>query len=131
MNIPEGLFYTDKHQYVKKEGDITIVGITDFAQNQLGDIITCDLNAGDMVGASFSAGDLFEDISIEAQKAVADIFAPISGQITEVNEALEDEPEKINEDPYGVGWIVKIKPSNFDKDKTNLMDAAAYAASLK
>jgi len=131
INVPEGYLYTNKHQYVKKEGNIVIVGITDFAQNQLGEIITCDLNAGDMVGASFKTGDLLEDISIEAQKAIADIFAPVGGEIVEVNESLEDAPEKINEDPYGKGWLLKIKPSNFDKDKAQLMDAAKYAASLK
>jgi glycine cleavage system H protein len=129
INIPEGLLYSDKHQYAKKEGDLVIVGVTDFAQAQLGEIITCDL--ADAVGVSLGAGDLIEDLSVEAQKAVADIFAPVAGEIVEVNEALEDEPEKINEDPYGEGWLLKIKPSNFNGDKAKLMDAAAYAASLK
>ncbi|TFG19792.1 MAG: glycine cleavage system protein GcvH [Promethearchaeota archaeon] len=129
MNIEEGLFYSDKHQYAKIEGDLVIVGVTDFAQAQLGEIITCDL--ADAVGATVGAGDLIEDLSVEAQKAVADIFAPVGGEIVAVNEALEDEPETVNADPYGDGWLVKIKPSNLSGDKANLMDAAAYAASLK
>jgi len=129
INILEGLFYSDKHQYAKLEGDLVIVGVSDFAQAQLGEIITCDL--ADAKGATVGAGDLIEDLSVEAQKAVADIFSPVAGEIVEVNEALEDEPEKVNEDPYGAGWLIKIKPSNFEGDKANLMDAAAYAASLK
>jgi len=129
INVPEDLLYSDKHQYAKLEGDLVIVGVTDFAQAQLGEIITCDL--ADAVGAKLGAGDLVEDLSVEAQKAVADIFAPIAGEIVEVNEALEDEPETINADPYGAGWLLKMKPSNFDGDKAKLMDAAAYAASLK
>ena len=128
INIPEDFFYSDKHQYAKLEGDLAIVGISDYAQSQLGEIITCDL--ADAAGVTVAAGDLI-DVSVEAQKAVADIFAPVSGEVVEVNEALEDEPEKINEDPYGEGWLFKIKASNFDGDKANLMDAAAYAASLK
>ncbi len=129
INIIEGLFYSDKHQYAKIEGDLVIVGVTDYAQSQLGEIITCDL--ADAIGVTVEAGDLLEDISVEAQKAVADIFAPIGGEVVAVNEALEDEPETINADPYGEGWLLKIKPSNLDGDKANLMDAAAYAASLK
>lgn len=129
INVPENLLYSDKHQYAKKDGDLVIVGLTDFAQAQLGEIITCDL--ADALGANVGAGDLLEDLSVEAQKAVADIFAPVGGEVVEVNEALEDEPEKINEDPYGEGWLVKIKPSNFNGDKVNLMNAATYAASLK
>jgi len=129
VNIPEDYLYSDKHQYAKKDGDLVIVGVSDFAQAQLGEIITCDL--ADAVGVTVSAGDLIEDLSVEAQKAVADIFAPVGGEIVEVNEALEDEPETINADPYGEGWLLKIKPSNFDGDKAKLMDAAKYAASLK
>jgi glycine cleavage system H protein len=129
VNIIEGLLYSDKHQYAKVEGDLVIVGVTDFAQAQLGEIITCDLV--DAKGITVEAGDLLDDLSVEAQKAVADIYAPIGGEIVEVNEALEDEPETINADPYGAGWLLKIKPSNLDGDKAKLMDAAAYAASLK
>ncbi len=129
INVQEDLLYSDKHQYAKKDGDLVIVGVSDYAQAQLGEIITCDL--ADAVGITIGAGDLIEDISVEAQKAVADIFSPVGGEIVAVNEALEDEPETINADPYGAGWLLKIKPSNFDGDKANLMDAAAYAASLK
>ena len=128
IDIPEGVFYSDKHQYAKQDGDLVIVGVSDFAQAQLGEIITCGL--ADAEGVTVAAGELI-DVSVEAQKAVADIFSPISGEVVEVNEALEDEPETINSDPYGAGWLFKIKPSNFDGDKANLMDAAAYAASLK
>lgn len=123
IDFPDNLQYSEKHQWVDEDGKI---GITDFAQAQLGEIIMVDLDADGMVGEEFSAGDLFEDIAVEAQKAVADVYCPVSGKIVEANEDLEDEPEMINEDPYGA-WLFKLEVSS----KDGLMDAAAYAEFCK
>lgn len=125
LNFPDNLLYSEQHQWVSNDGKI---GITDFAQSQLGEIITVDLDADSMIGTEFNAGDLFEDIAVEAQKAVADIYCPVSGKIIDANTVLEDECEKINEDPYGEGWIFKLEVSS--KPNT-LMSAAKYVAYLK
>ncbi|MCP4763531.1 MAG: glycine cleavage system protein H [archaeon] len=118
VKIPDNLLYSDKHQWVNDAGEI---GLSDFAQASLGEIITCDLAEDDYKGKEIKAGDLFEDISVEAQKAVADVYCPVSGKIVAVNIDLEDEPEKINEDAYSA-WLFKLEVS----DKSGLMDATAY-----
>src|SRR5574344_969096 len=104
MNIPNNLKYSKDHEWVKVDGDIALVGITDFAQNQLGDIVFVDIQTE---GENLSQGDVFG--AIEAVKTVADALMPISGKISEVNPALEDSPELVNKDPYGEGWMVKIE----------------------
>jgi glycine cleavage system H protein len=104
VNIPADLKYTKEHEWVKIDGDIALVGITDYAQGELGDIVFVELPS---VGDNIKAGDSFG--TIEAVKAVSEIFAPISGEVAEVNELLEDDPMVINGDPYGNGWMIKIK----------------------
>lgn len=113
MNIPESLKYTKDHEWVALDGDIATVGITDFAQNELGDIVFVDIQT---VGESLAQGDKFGDI--EAVKTVAEAYMPMSGEVLEVNEELEAAPELVNSDPYGKGWMIKIKCSDlaeFDK----------------
>ena len=120
MNIPSDLKYTKDHEWVKVNGDIATVGITDYAQSELGDVVYVELPEE---GAEVSMHETFG--SIEAVKAVADIFSPVSGEIIEINEAIQDDPEKVNQDAYGAGWMVKISLSNPD-ELSQLMDAAAY-----
>lgn len=122
MNIPSNLKYTKDHEWVKIEGDTAIVGITDFAQNELGDIVFVDIQTE---GETLAKEEAFG--AIEAVKTVADAFMPVSGTVIEVNAALEDAPEKVNEDPYGEGWMVKITISN-PAEIEELLDAAAYQA---
>ena len=120
MNIPENLFYTSEHEWIKIENDTAIIGITDFAQSELGDIIFLELPDLDSV---FNAGDIFG--TIEAVKTVSDLYMPLDGKITEVNSVLSDNPEKVNEDPYDEGWIVKIIiDENATKDE--LLDSKKY-----
>ncbi|MGD9488804.1 MAG: glycine cleavage system protein GcvH [Calditrichaceae bacterium] len=121
MSIPGELKYTKDHEWTKTEGDIVVVGITDYAQGELGDVVFVELPE---VGDKVSMGDSFG--TIEAVKAVADLFSPVSGEIVEINGALEDEPETVNKDPYGEGWMVKIKISDTSELK-DLMDADAYS----
>ena len=124
MNIPEGLKYSKEHEWVRVEGDIAIIGISDFAQGELGDIIYVDIES---VGEELSANDIFG--SVEAVKTVSDLFIPISGKVLEFNDKLTDEPELVNTDAYGEGWMIKMKiadPSELDA----LMDAAAYKAAI-
>lgn len=120
MNTPENLKYSNDHEWVRVEGDIAIVGITDFAQDQLGDIVFVDIQCE---GDTLSKGERFG--SIEAVKTVADAFMPVSGEIIEINTALESAPESVNSDPYGEGWMVKVKMSDTSELDT-LLDAAAY-----
>lgn len=120
MNIPENLKYTKDHEWVKVEGDIAIVGVTDFAQGELGDIVFVEIET---VGETLEKEETFG--TIEAVKTVSDLFMPISGDILEKNEALDDSPEVVNKDPYGKGWMIKVKisdPSEYDE----LLDATAY-----
>ncbi len=120
MNIPAELKYTKDHEWVKIDGDVATVGITDYAQGELGDVVFVELPAeGDTVEQGGTFG------TIEAVKAVADLFSPVSGEVTEVNGALEDAPEAVNKDPYGDGWMVKIKISDASQ-LDELLDAAAY-----
>ncbi|MHA1683661.1 MAG: glycine cleavage system protein H [Promethearchaeota archaeon] len=135
-DVKDGLLYTKTHQWFDPASGKC--GITDHAQEQLGEIVYVELKWDDgLAGANVSAvtfdgddpaSDPIEDVSVESQKAVGDIYAPVSGEIGEVNELLQDEPEKINEDPYGDGWLFTIKASNLDGEKGSLMDAAAYKA---
>ena len=120
MNVPDNLKYTDQHEWVKIEGDTGTVGITDFAQNALGEITYVELPTA---GQDVSKGD--EVGSVESSKAASSIYAPAGGMIIEVNEALEDQPELVNGEPYAGGWMYKLALSN-PGEVTGLMDAAAY-----
>lgn len=119
MNTPNELKYTKDHEWVKIEGDTAIIGITDYAQSELGDIVYVDV---DTEGDELEAGEVFG--TIEAVKTVSDLFLPVSGEVVEVNAKLEDEPELVNSDPYGDGWIIKVKVS--DLNEGELLDAEAY-----
>lgn len=120
--IPEGLLYTKEHEWAKSIGDgIVLVGVTDYAQKQLHEIVYVELPEVDMeVNSSDSIG------AVESVKAVSDVFSPVSGTVVEVNESLLDSPELINEDPYGRGWIAKIRAKNLENDLSKLLDAKAY-----
>ena len=120
MNIPAELKYTKDHEWVKIEGDTAIVGITDFAQSELGDIVFVDVES---VDEELNAGDVFG--SVEAVKTVSDLYLPVSGKVVEFNEDLESEPELVNTDPYGKGWIIKLKIAN-DADQSELLSAEQY-----
>lgn len=124
MNIPAELRYSKDHEWVRVEGDTAVVGITDFAQSQLGDIVFVDVTTE---GETLSQHDIFG--TIEAVKTVSDAFLPVGGEIIEFNQGLNDAPESVNRDPYGEGWMVKVKmddPSQLD----SLLDAAAYRAMI-
>jgi glycine cleavage system H protein len=122
MNVPQNLKYTKDHEWVLVEGDVATVGITDFAQGELGDIVYVEIET---VGESIDHEEVFG--SVEAVKTVSDLFMPISGEIIEFNEKLEADPELVNSDPYGDGWMIKVKIS--DASQVNsLLDAAAYSA---
>ena len=123
-DIPEDLRYTEEHEWVRLEGDEVVVGITDHAQDALPDIVYVELPE---VGTSVSAGDGFG--SVESVKSVSEIFAPLSGELSAVNEALEDAPELINDDPYGTGWIVRMRLED-NRVFSDLLDAAGYRALL-
>lgn len=122
MNLPSDLKYTKDHEWVRIEGDIAIVGITDFAQGELGDIVYVEVETLD---ETLDKDEVFG--TVEAVKTVSDLFLPLAGEIIEFNESLEDEPEKVNTDPYGEGWMIKIK-MNDPSDITSLLDATAYEA---
>jgi glycine cleavage system H protein len=122
MNVPQNLLYTKDHEWVRLEGDTAVVGITDFAQGELGDVVFVQLpDKGKTVKQGESLG------TIEAVKAVADIYSPVSGQVVEANASLNDKPETMNQDPYASGWVAKIKVSNIAAEKASLLDPAAYA----
>lgn len=122
MNIPAHLKYTKDHEWVRVEGAVGVVGVTDFAQGELGDVVFVDLPK---VGATVTQGKSFG--TIEAVKAVSDLYAPVSGTVAEVNPAIAATPEAVNKDPYGTGWMVKITLSN-PSEAAGLLDAAAYGA---
>ncbi|MBS7248211.1 MAG: glycine cleavage system protein GcvH [Candidatus Jordarchaeales archaeon] len=122
VQIPDDLLYNETHQWAKIENGRVRVGITDFAQKQLKEIVYVELPE---VGDEVSQGDEFG--TIESVKAVSELYAPVSGTIVEVNEALEDSPELINSDPYGEGWMVVIEASNIEEEKENLLSADNYA----
>lgn len=106
MNIPSGLQYTKDHEWVKIEGNTATIGITDFAQGELGDIVYVDIST---VGQELNQGDIFG--TVEAVKTVSDLYMPVSGKVTEINPALDGSPETVNEDPYGNGWMIKVQVS--------------------
>lgn len=120
MNFPENLRYTKDHEWLNLDGDIATIGITDFAQSELGDIVFVDINA---VGKALHAEEIFG--TVEAVKTVSDLFLPVAGTVTEVNAKLESNPELVNSDPYGDGWMVKMKVAN-PGDVAQMMDAAGY-----
>ncbi len=122
MNFPTNVKYTKDHEWIRQEGDIAYVGISDYAQDQLGDIVFVDVQTE---GETLSAGDTFG--TIEVVKTISDLFIPVSGEVLEQNEALADHPELVNQDPYGEGWIIKMKPAE-DADFDSLLDAEAYKA---
>ncbi len=120
MNIPTNLKYTKDHEWVSLDGEIATVGITDFAQKELGDIVYVEVETLDQ---SLDKDEVFG--TVEAVKTVSDLFLPVSGEIIEFNEELESNPESVNTDPYGKGWMVKVKVSNVD-DFDDLLDSQAY-----
>ncbi|WP_022660901.1 glycine cleavage system protein GcvH [Paucidesulfovibrio longus] len=121
--IPNDRLYAKSHEWVKVEGDTATFGITDFAQQQLGDLTYVELPS---VGDTFAAGDEFG--SVESVKAASELYAPVGGEVVEINESLEDAPEKVNADPYGEGWLVKVKTSGAPE---GLLDAAGYQAAIE
>lgn len=125
MNFPNTVRYTSEHEWIRVEGDEAYVGITDYAQSELGEIVFVDVPT---IGEQVAQGEVFG--SVEAVKTVSDLNMPASGEVLELNAELEDHPELVNNDPYGAGWMIRVRladPSELD----NLMDAAAYEASLK
>ena len=122
MSVPGELQYTKSHEWIRLEDDIATVGITDHAQDELGDVVFIELPEQ---GASFGAGDSFG--IVESVKAVSDLYAPVGGEVVEVNEALNDAPEKINEDPYGDGWMIRLRFS----DEADLLSAEEYEKLLE
>ena len=120
MNFPQNLKYTNEHEWIRVEGDIAYVGITDYAQEQLGDIVFVDIPT---VGESLEAGEVFG--TIEVVKTISDLFLPVAGEVLEQNEALEENPELVNKDPYGEGWLIKMKPADV-KAVEDLLDAEGY-----
>ena len=124
MEFPEELKYTEEHEWVLVEGDLAVIGITDFAQDALGDVVFVELPA---VGTEVTTGKAFG--VVESVKAVSDVYAPVSGTVEEINEELPDAPEIINTSPYGDGWMIKIRMSDLG-ELDRLMDAAAYQAHL-
>ncbi len=120
MNFPADLRYTNEHEWIKIDGDVAIVGITDFAQSELGDIVFVEI---DTLGETLEANAIFG--TVEAVKTVSDLFLPVAGEIVEVNSKVIDAPELVNEDPYGDGWLVKIKASDV-QDIDALLDVDSY-----
>ena len=120
MDFPQNLKYTNEHEWIRVEGDIAYFGITDYAQEQLGDIVFVDIPT---VGEALEAGEVFG--TIEVVKTISDLFLPVAGEVMEQNETLEENPELVNKDPYGEGWLIKMKPANL-KDVEDLLDAEGY-----
>ena len=124
MNFPTNLRYTKDHEWLSLEGDIATIGITDFAQKELGDIVYVEVET---IGKEMQAGEIFG--SVEAVKTVSDLYLPVSGTILELNAALAGVPEAVNNDPYGGGWMIKMKVNNID-DVVALMDSVGYEATV-
>ena len=122
MNFPTNVKYTKEHEWIRLEGDVAYVGITDYAQEQLGDIVFVDIQTE---GETLDAGEAFG--TIEVVKTISDLFMPVGGEVLEQNQALADQPELVNHDPYGEGWLIKIKPAD-DANFDELLDAEAYQA---
>ena len=125
MNTPENLLYTTEHEWVSYESSDVIVGITDYAQSQLGDVIFVELPE---VGTSFKSGEVFGEI--EAVKTVSELYAPISGKVLSINKELENSPEKVNLSPYSEGWLIKISPED-PKEKEKLLTNISYQKSIE
>jgi len=125
MNLPQNLKYTNEHEWISVEGDVATVGITSFAQGELGDIVFVEIET---VGETLDEGETFG--TIEAVKTVSDLFMPVGGTVVEVNPALEDAPELVNKDPYGAGWLIKIT-MNEQSELENLLSAEQYQAMLE
>ena len=119
MNIPENLKYTKDHEWISIEGDVATVGITDFAQGELGDIVYVEI---EKIGENFSKEEVFG--TVEAVKTVSDLFMPLTGEIIGINEELNEKPELVNEDPYGQGWMIKIKVNS--SDMSDLLNSEQY-----
>lgn len=124
MNVPTDLKYTEQHEWARLDGDVVVVGVSDYAQDSLGDLVFVDLPA---VGAKFAKGA--EAIAVESTKAAASVYAPVAGTVAEVNTALADDPGLVNSDCYGQGWIIKLAPAD-PAELDALMDAAAYETFL-
>ena len=122
MNIPSNLYYTKEHEWIRVEGNEAFVGITDYAQSELGEIVFVDINTG---GETLGQGEVFG--SVEAVKTVSDLNMPVTGEVLEINETINDQPELVNNDPYGEGWMIKISVANPD-ELNNLLDAEGYKA---
>ena len=120
MNFPKELKYTSEHEWIRVQGDIAYVGITDYAQEQLGDIVFVDVPT---VGETLKEGEVFG--TIEVVKTISDLFLPVSGEVLELNEKLEEDPSLVNSDPYGEGWLIKIKPADLS-EIDDLLDVEAY-----
>lgn len=120
MNIPKELRYTKDHEWIRLEGDVAVIGITDYAQGELGDIVFVEIETE---GDELDADEVFG--TVEAVKTVSDLFMPLKGEVIEVNEALEDNPALVNEDPYGEGWMIKVKVDNTD-DYESLLEDSGY-----
>ncbi|MDE0220837.1 MAG: glycine cleavage system protein GcvH [Spirochaetaceae bacterium] len=125
MSIPEDLRYTAEHEWLRQDGEIAVIGITNHAQGELGDVVYVELPE---VGSEIVQGESFG--VIESVKAASDLYAPISGEITAVNGDLEAAPQRVNESPYDGGWLIKVRPSRFADEQSGLLDATAYAALL-
>lgn len=123
--LPQDILYTQNHEWLRQEGDEAVVGVSDYAQDQLGEIVFAELPA---VGDAFAQGQAFG--TLESVKAVSEIYMPVAGEITAINETLRDDPALINTDPYGKGWLIRLKPENSD-DRKKLMDQAAYLEMVK
>lgn len=123
MTFPENIKYAKSHEWVRMDGNVASIGISDFAQSELGDIVFVDITAG--IGDELNAGDVFG--TIEAVKTVSDLYLPISGKIVEINEKLVDNPELINSDPYGDGWMLKVEVTG---DNPALLDSASYSSNV-
>ncbi len=122
MNIPAELKYTKEHEWIRVEGEVAYVGITDYAQNELGEIVYIEIET---IGETLAEGEVFG--TVEAVKTVSELFMPVSGEVLELNSALENEPELVNNDPYGAGWMVKLSIADVAQ-LDNLLSAEAYAA---
>ncbi|MEQ8625073.1 MAG: glycine cleavage system protein GcvH [Vicingaceae bacterium] len=124
MNIPKELKYTSDHEWIRLEGDVATIGITDFAQSELGDVVYVEIETE---GEALDKGEVFG--TVEAVKTVSDLFMPLNGEVIAVNENIESAPESVNEDPYGEGWMIKVKLSNPD-EVSALLSAEAYEAEV-
>jgi glycine cleavage system H protein len=120
-NTPQDCLYNKSHEWVRVDGDQVIIGISDYAQHALGDVVFAELPD---LGRTLSKGESFG--VVESVKAASDVYAPVSGEVIEINESLLDTPETLNSDPYGEGWMIKLRASNLEADQSDLLDAAAY-----